>query len=164
MTSRLLRNAACLFLVAMVSGCSAGSSKGSQPSSSPSPVFNPATVIISTDHGPVLVKSEVADTESKREVGLSGRSSVPQDAGMVFLFFKDSNRSFWMKDTKVPLSIAFFDVGGKILSIKDMDVCKNNDSCPLYNPGQPYRGALEVNQGAFARWDVKVGDKLTVAQ
>jgi uncharacterized membrane protein (UPF0127 family) len=150
-----------LLLVA-TSSCAAGASGGREASPSPSVTFNPASVIISTEKGPVLVKADVADTEQRREIGLSGRSSVPRDAGMVFLFFKDSTRSFWMKNTTVALSIAFFDVDGKILSIQNMLPCKK-DPCRRFNPGEPYRGALEVNRGAFARWDVNVGDKLTVS-
>lgn len=143
--------------------CSTPASSGTaSPAASPSVTFNPASVIISTEKGPVLVKAEVADTPQRRALGLSGRPSVPFDAGMVFLFFKASRESFWMKNTQVPLSIAFFGADGKILDIKDMDPC-HRDPCAVYNPGVAYRGALEVNQGSLQKWDVHVGDKLTVA-
>jgi uncharacterized membrane protein (UPF0127 family) len=110
----------------------------------------------------VLVHAQVADTPERRQQGLSGRSHLPRDAGMVFLFFRDSTASFYMRDTVVPLSIAFFDVHGKILDIEDMDPCRR-EHCKLFSPGVPYRGALEVNQGAFSDWGVEVGDVVHVA-
>ena len=66
-----------------------------------------------------------------------------------------------MKDTLIPLSIAFADADGTILSILDMDPCES-DPCEIYDPGVPYRSALEVNQGAFDDWGVRVGDTLSL--
>jgi uncharacterized membrane protein (UPF0127 family) len=66
-----------------------------------------------------------------------------------------------MKDTLIPLSIAFYSVDGRILKILDMEPCKA-DPCPLYDPGVSYRGALEVNQGAFAGWGISEGDRLRI--
>jgi uncharacterized membrane protein (UPF0127 family) len=62
-----------------------------------------------------------------------------------------------MKDTLIPLSIAFIDDENRIISIQDMDPC-TEDPCPGFAPKQPYWAALEVNQGAFAEWGVEVGD------
>ena len=65
-----------------------------------------------------------------------------------------------MKDTLIPLSIAFADADGMIVSILDMEPCET-DPCEIYDPGVTYRSALEVNQGAFSRWGVEEGDRLT---
>ena len=102
---------------------------------------------------------EIADSDAERERGLMGRRHLAQDAGMVFLFHEDTDGAFWMKDTLVPLSIAFYDERGRIVRILDMVPCKK-DPCPTYSPGARYRGALEVNLGAFARWGVREGDVL----
>ena len=66
-----------------------------------------------------------------------------------------------MKNTLIPLSIAFADAEGTIVSILDMEPCEA-DPCEIYDPGVPYRSALEVNQGAFDDWGVQVGDRLTL--
>ena len=106
---------------------------------------------------------EVADTSSEREQGLMGRQSLPADAGMAFVFPDEQHGSFWMKDTLIPLSIAFYSADGRILKILDMEPC-TGDPCPLYDPGVKYRGALEVNQGAFDRWNVHAGDRVRLEQ
>jgi uncharacterized membrane protein (UPF0127 family) len=104
---------------------------------------------------------ELADTPAEREQGLMGRTSLPADAGMVFVYPEDHAGSFWMKDTLIPLSIAFYAVDGRILRILDMQPCKA-DPCPLYDPEVTYRGALEVNEGAFADWGITEGDRLRI--
>jgi uncharacterized protein len=120
-------------------------------------------VSIDTAGGEVTITVEVADTPAKRERGLMGRESLAADAGMVFVFPKDTKDAFWMKDTLIPLSIAFYDDRGRIVSLLDMQPCRA-EPCPLYSPGASYRGALEVNRGAFARWGVRVGDQLRLEQ
>jgi uncharacterized membrane protein (UPF0127 family) len=90
-----------------------------------------------------------------------GRTTLPADAGMVFVFTEDHAGAFWMKDTLIPLSIAFYAGDGRILRILDMERC-NADPCPLYDPGVAYRGALEVNHGAFAGWGISAGDQLRI--
>jgi uncharacterized protein len=66
-----------------------------------------------------------------------------------------------MKNTHIPLSIAFADRRGKILKIMNMAPC-HADPCPTYDPQVTYRRALEVNQGAFKRWRVRRGDRLSL--
>jgi uncharacterized protein len=105
------------------------------------------------------VHVEVADTQSERARGLMGRRELPDDAGMVFVFPTDSTSAFWMKDTLIPLSIAFYDESGTIVRILDMEPC-TRDPCAVYDPEASYRGALEVNRGAFERWGVREGDVL----
>ncbi|HXV32945.1 MAG TPA: DUF192 domain-containing protein [Gaiellaceae bacterium] len=111
----------------------------------------------------VTVRVEIADDDQERQVGLMNRESLPADAGMIFLFDGDVSGGFWMKNTLIPLSIAFADADGTILSILDMEPCEA-DPCEVYDPGVSYRSALEVNQGAFADWGVAEGDRLTLRQ
>jgi uncharacterized membrane protein (UPF0127 family) len=112
---------------------------------------------IDTGAAPIDLEVEIADSEDERRRGLMHREFLQDRAGMLFVHDEDTDRGFWMKDTLVPLSIAFIDSDGRILEILDMEPCAR-DPCPLYRPGAPYRLALEVNRGAFARWDVEVGD------
>ena len=121
-------------------------------------------VLIQTQRGEeVPVTVEIADTQGEREVGLMHRESLPEDAGMIFLFEEEITGGFWMKNTLIPLSIAFVGADGEILRILDMEPCEA-DPCEIYDPGVAYASALEVNQGAFASWGVEEGDLLTLEQ
>lgn len=105
---------------------------------------------------PVTVRLEVAPDPPSRTRGLSRRTSVPPNTGMVFLYPRDTTGSFWMKHTLVPLSIAFVAVNGKVVSVSEMVPCKA-DPCQVYNPGGPYRYAVELPAGAFAAAGVGPG-------
>jgi uncharacterized membrane protein (UPF0127 family) len=118
-------------------------------------------IVIVTPEGERTVEVEIADSEGERARGLMGRESLDADAGMVFVFPAETSGAFWMKNTLIPLSIAFYDENGRILRILDMEPCRR-DPCPLYDPGVSYRGALEVNRGAFREWGVGEGDTLTL--
>lgn len=110
---------------------------------------------------------EKAETPEERSRGLMFRESLAPDEGMVFLFFEETASAFWMKNVKIPLSIAFFDADGTILKILDMEPC-TEEPCELYDPlyddgaAVTYVGALEVNQGSFEEWGVEQGDRITV--
>jgi uncharacterized membrane protein (UPF0127 family) len=127
----------------------------------PSPTFEQRRALIDTGDDSVLIDVEVASKPEQRGYGLMNRETLAEDAGMVFLWFGPTSGAFYMKDTLIPLSIAFFDERGRILKILDMDPCKQ-EPCRLYDPGVVYWGALEVNQGAFERWGVERGDTITV--
>lgn len=119
------------------------------------------TAFLDTDERRVRLTVEVADEANEWRVGLMNRRSLAPNAGMVFLFPRSMRGGFWMKNTLIPLSIAFVDAGGRILRILDMEPCRA-DSCPIYDPGVAYLNALEVNRGAFAEWGVEEGDRLTL--
>lgn len=162
MTARL-GSLLCL-LVALAGACGYGSGdEVSGPTPSPSPTFRHATAIIEGDGEPVLVEVEVAQTPEQRQRGLMGREELDADAGMIFLYFEATKGGFWMKNTLIPLSIAFFDRDGEIVDILDMKPCRI-DPCPSYFPDSPYYGALEVNAGAFRRWGVTEGDVIRMNQ
>ena len=123
--------------------------------------FPHGTAVIRTPERSVTVKVELARTPGQLHTGLSGRSTLAAKAGMAFLFGRDVREQFWMKDTSIPLSIAFWGKGGKILRILDMAPCRA-DPCRIYDPKVAFRGALEVNRGAFRRWGVRPGAVVTI--
>lgn len=127
------------------------------------PCFYRGRAILKGEGDSVLLEVEIAETAQQKERGLMGRKELDEEAGMVFVFFEESSGGFWMKNTLIPLSIAFFDERGRIVDILDMEPCTTED-CPIYTPKGPYFGALEVNQGAFADWGISIGDDVEVVQ
>jgi uncharacterized membrane protein (UPF0127 family) len=121
---------------------------------------NGILVRIRTNSGTIELEDlQVARTPEARAEGLMGRTSLPQDGGMVFLFDGATTASFWMKDTLIPLSILFWQDDGRIIDILDMRPCRT-EQCPVYQASAPYVGAIEMNRGAFDRLGVEVGDTL----
>ena len=100
---------------------------------------------------------EIADTPEKRREGLMFRQELEENAGMLFVFDREDTHSFWMKNTYLPLSIAFIDEGGRILQIKKM---KPLDEKIHYISKAPIRYALEVNQGWFEKYQINIGDTI----
>lgn len=152
-----------LTTVLVLSACSGDGDDGALTEPSPNASFPIATVLLDNGERSTLLTVEVAETPEQQELGLAGRDSLPQDEGMVFVFFERREEGFWMKDTTIPLSVAFFDERGTIVRILDMDPC-TKDPCPVYAPGEPYMGALEVNQGSFEEWDISEGDHLQLTR
>ena len=121
-----------------------------------------ATLSIGTDDGTIALNVQVADTQAERQTGLMGRESLSPYDGMAFVWEEPVVSTFWMKDTLIPLSIAFWDDQGRIISILDMDPC-TDDPCSSYGPGEPFVGAVEVGRGTFAMRGVAVGDTVELA-
>ncbi len=140
-----------LLLTAIVLQLLGAGSAGAAPS------FERGRVEIRTGERVVRLSVELAQTDSERARGLMHRRSLPRNAGMLFVYGHDTDGPFWMKNTRIPLSIAFMDSRGRILRILHMTPCRR-DPCPLYSPRISYRSALEVNRGAFTRWGVEPGD------
>jgi uncharacterized membrane protein (UPF0127 family) len=111
----------------------------------------------------VDVHVEVADDADERATGLMDRPSLPADQGMVFLWEEPTEGTFWMKDTLIPLSIAFWDEDGEILAILDMQPCEA-EPCPLYGPGVAFAGAIEVNEGFFEEHGIERGDRIELTR
>ena len=101
--------------------------------------------------------AEVADTPQASENGLMFRDSLPEDRGMLFVFDHPKSASFWMKNTKIPLSIAYIDSTGKILEIESM---KPLDETIVPSASGQVAYALEVNQGWFSRHGIAPGAKI----
>jgi uncharacterized membrane protein (UPF0127 family) len=90
----------------------------------------------------VPFRPELAMTPAQRSLGLMNRTRAPRD-GMLFVFPETTTGGFWMKNTLVPLTIVFFDSAGKRVRKLSMTPCRK-DPCPIYDPGRPYRFALEL--------------------
>lgn len=104
-----------------------------------------------------LVWVEIADNEESRGKGLMWRDAMPQDQGMLFVFPNPEYQSFWMRNTYIPLDIAFIDANWKITDIHHMEPIVDT---VYYQSTVPVPYALEVNQGWFAKHGVRVGDKI----
>jgi uncharacterized protein len=109
----------------------------------------------------VPVRVEIADTDAEWQTGLMGRTTLEGNAGMLFVFDQEQTLSFWMKDTLIPLSIAYIDAEGRIVDIQDMQPL--DDIPPQYVSAEPARYALEVNQGFFEERSVTVGDMVELS-
>jgi uncharacterized membrane protein (UPF0127 family) len=111
------------------------------------------------DGDPVTVRLEVAADPASRARGLMEREQVPPGTGMVFLYPADVAEAFWMKNTLVPLSIAFVAADGRVVSVAEMTPCKA-DPCPSYAPAGPYRYAVELAAGSFGAAGVGPGARV----
>jgi uncharacterized protein len=100
------------------------------------------------------IQVEVAQTPEERAQGLMGRKVLGDSEGMLFIFEAEGRHSFWMKNTPLPLSIAFIDRDGRIVAITDMSPWTLDSHAP---PG-PILYALEMKKGWFSSNGVKVGD------
>ncbi len=132
MVTRLL----VLFLVAVTVGACTASSQSTLPS------FSSTT--ISIDNRDLTVA--VADTPQARGRGLMGITDLGGLDGMLFVFDNDIEAGFWMKDTLIPLDVAFFDAEGRAVNRLSMEPC-TADPCPTYNAAGPYRFAVEAPAG-----------------
>lgn len=105
---------------------------------------------------------EIADTSEKQALGLMFRDSMSVDQGMLFIFPNEAPRSFWMKNTRIPLDIMYFDKDLKMVSISaDTPPCRVS-RCPSYPSSKPAMYVLELNAGVAAELGVGPGDILTL--
>lgn len=114
------------------------------------------TLVIEGNSGPVQVNVAIAETDEAKARGLMGVKEMDPNAGMVFLQDRPAQISFWMKDTLIPLSIAFWGPDRRIGTILDMEPCRTS-TCPTYDPEIEWVGALEVNQGFFDEQGIEEG-------
>ena len=121
------------------------------------PHFKRGVVILLQDSRRVVVQVEVADTPQARARGLMFRTHLPEDHGMLFLFESPQRLVFWMKNTLIPLSIAFLDARWRVVDIQDMDPPRPGGEIPIYVSRAEAQYALEVNQGFFRRHGITVG-------
>ncbi|QEN07496.1 DUF192 domain-containing protein [Oceanispirochaeta crateris] len=128
-----------IFLLFLISSCSASDN-------------NFSTIQI----GDLTFRVEIAETAESRRQGLMNRKSLPSDEGMLFIFEQEQKMSFWMKNTSIPLSIAYISKAGIIREIYKMkpfsEKTVSSRTSVLY--------ALEVNDGFFERHGIKEGDKV----
>ena len=102
------------------------------------------------------VKAEVARTPSERQTGLMHRKTLPAQQGMLFVYSRSDSLCMWMKNTLIPLSVAFIDGNGRILNIEDMQPNTRDYHCSA----APAQYALEMNLGWFRSKGINTGDKV----
>ena len=139
------------------------------PPAAPEPVVDVLLVPVGEEYavpedalGARIVRVEVADRPRSRELGLMHRETLATDSGMLFVYPDEAARSFWMKNTRIPLSIAYLTSDRVIVRILDMrpDLGRPEATLPLYPSGDPARDALEMEQGWFRRNGIVEGDRL----
>ena len=112
--------------------------------------------------GTLQVEVEIADTPSLQKKGLMHRESIPENHGMLFVYQKPQELCFWMKNTKIPLSIGFFNSAKKLTQVEEMSPQENDSSpLPLIKSKVPCKYALEMPQGWFKKNNISLGDKFT---
>jgi uncharacterized membrane protein (UPF0127 family) len=105
---------------------------------------------------------ELADTQQEQALGLMFRDEMPANQGMLFIFPNEAPRSFWMKNTRIPLDIMYFDKDLKLVSISaDTQPCRVS-RCPSYPSIAPAMYVLELNAGKASELGVELGDRLTL--
>lgn len=178
-----------VLVAALAAGCSSEKGASGRP-----PVAGPdaaparlPTVTFTTAAGmPVPLAVEVADDDAERTCGLMHRTELPAEQGMVFLFAQDAQGGFWMRNTLIPLSIAYVSADGRVVDILEMKPVPAPGNTPYrlpdgrevpvgdgqaappgaqwvtYPPRGAYRYAIEANQGWFARHGIAVGDRVVM--
>ena len=104
-----------------------------------------------------LIRAEVAQRPHERAIGLMHRPSMPANDGMLFVFESAEQQCFWMKNTLIPLSIAFLADDGRIVNVEEMKPQSLDSHCSA----KPVRYALEMNAGWFAKRGLKPGGRIT---
>ena len=112
--------------------------------------------VVELSAGMYRIQAELAATEPARQTGLMHRESMPEGAGMVFLFDSEARHCMWMKNTLIPLSVAFLNAEGVIFNIADMTPHSEESHCAT----GAARFALEMNQGWFEQRGIGPGDRV----
>ena len=104
--------------------------------------------------GMFRIEAEVANQDRTRQIGLMNRTQMPTHHGMLFVFDEPSKPCMWMRNTLLPLSVAFLDEQGKIINIEEMQPQTDDHHCAK----KTARFALEMNKNWFAKRNIKAGD------
>ncbi len=112
--------------------------------------------VVQLNAGMHLIRAEVAADYGSRMTGLMHRASMPSNAGMLFIFDEAAAQCMWMKNTLIPLSVAFIDERGAVINVEDMQPQTEDSHCAA----RPARYALEMNRGWFAARGIKPGSRI----
>jgi len=123
---------------------------------SAAPAFAQQLPVAQLNAGMHLIRAEVAADYASRMTGLMHRASMPSNAGMLFIFDEVTTHCMWMKNTLIPLSVAFIDERGAIVNVEDMAPQTEDSHCA----SRPARYALEMNRGWFAARGIKPGSRI----
>ncbi len=116
------------------------------------------SITIFTAAGPVKIQVEFAKTAQELETGLMNRNSLQADSGMFFVFPDEKSRSFWMKDTLIPLDMIFISKNGRVSEMTTQEPCPKIGTCQVYESKTPARYVLEINAGQAEKWNMAAGD------
>ena len=104
---------------------------------------------------------EIADDDAERARGLMFRDSMEADHGMLFIHDREEPQAYWMKNTRIPLDILYFDDARKLVSMqRDVPPCSLGDQCPPYPSASPARYVLELNAGQAGKLKLETGAEL----
>jgi uncharacterized membrane protein (UPF0127 family) len=107
---------------------------------------------------------EIADDDAERARGLMFRDAMATDRGMLFIHEREQPLAYWMKNTRIPLDILYFDDDRQLVSQqRDVPPCSLGDACPPYPSGVPARYVLELNAGEAARLELHEGAPMRLA-
>ncbi|CAN5815842.1 hypothetical protein BH23ACT12_BH23ACT12_02970 [soil metagenome] len=123
----------------------------------------PQGVLQIGDDNPLVLEVDLALTSKVQARGLMEVEEIADDYGMVFLWSDTGNHSFSMKDTLIPLDIAWWDEDGRIVDIQTMQPC-TEDPCRAYTAAVPHMGAVEVNAGLLESAGIEVGDRVRLTR
>lgn len=112
--------------------------------------------VVELGAGMHLIHAEVARTDEQRAIGLMNRKDMPQNAGMIFVFEQPAQQCFWMRNTLIPLAVAFVADDGTIVNVDEMQPLSDVSHCS----SKPVRYVLEMNKGWFDKRGIKAGTKL----
>lgn len=167
-----MKRAAAAAVVLLVAGiaCSKGTGQATPNPASAAPSSTATTVAVSFGQIAYRVSTQpnaarcalLAETDAQHERGLMSRTDLGGFDGMLFVFPSPTTVTFWMKDTVLPLSIAYFDASGRFVSSADMAPCLGRGSnCPEYPATGPYTFAIEVPRGGLGALGIGPGAVLT---
>jgi uncharacterized protein len=142
-----MRAFAAILVSVLLAACGRGDDHPNRP---------PSTVTFGNSDAVLHV--DVADSRAEQQRGLMGVQRLPGNEGMAFIYDEPVEHSFWMKDTLIPLSVAFVDDAGRVVGLREMEPCRA-DPCPTYGVDTPYVLAVEANRGWFDDHGVGVGDR-----
>ena len=124
--------------------------------------FERGVVRITQNGREATLPVEIANTPKAHAQGLMGRERLGENAGMLFVYKDDARRFFWMKNTRIPLSLAFIDKSGEVLEIIHLQSHKPGTRIPSYTSRHKVRRVLEVNQGWFLRNGFGLGARVSL--
>ena len=162
----MLDRRVCRLLFAVVAAACADKSASTGDDTTHIMAFDTAQVRLAGRRDTIRLSLELARSPAQKTMGLMERRALAENAGMLFVYdsAQAKDAGFWMYRTRIPLDIAYLDSTGAVRVILAMVPCTATliDGCPSYPPNVPYRYALEMNAGFFARHGIGAGDVLLV--
>ena len=150
----------CTVAAVALAACSGDAAEPTPVPTGSDGAFLTRLTFVNKDGSEVDLLVEVADAPEERTRGLMFRESLPEDQGMLFVFEQEAQHSFWMRDTLIPLSIAFIEGEGDIIDIQDMEPLDET----YHKAEEPYLYAIEANGGWFDRNGIGIGSGVRIAR